>query len=76
MTIVYTEKCADCAAGKRSEACIEIGQDVHINGGRGGDTNYKFLQCQACGSVLVRIRDSGGLGGNGTFYNVITRELF
>ncbi len=76
MTINHNGKCADCTAGNPSTSCVEIGQDVHINGGRAGDTDHSFLQCQSCGSVLVRIRDSGGLGGNGTFYQVLTRGLY
>lgn len=76
MTINHIGRCADCTDGNPSAACVEIGTDVHISGGPAGDTDHLFLQCQTCGSVLVRIRDSGGLGGSATFYQVLTRDLF
>jgi len=76
MAINHSGKCAECTTGNPSDSCVGIGQDVHINGGPAGDTDHSFMQCQKCGSVFVRIRDRGGLGGNGTFYQVLTRDLY
>ncbi len=76
MAINSTGKCDSCANNEPSDICQEIGQSVHINGGREGDTDHAFLQCTACGSVWLRIRDSGGLGGHGTFYHLLTGNFY
>jgi len=76
MPITHREKCGPCANGQPSDASVQIGEEVHIDGGDAGDTDHKFLQCQNCGSVFVRIRDIGGRGGNGTFYQLLTKGLF
>ena len=76
MTINHKRKCRACTENVRSESLEEIGTPVHIDGGRSGDTDHTFLQCKECGSVWSRIRDSGGLGGHGTFYHSLTERFY
>ena len=76
MTINFTDKCESCSAGIPSNNCQEIGQSVHIDGGRAGDTDYRFLQCNSCGTIFLNVRDSGGLGGHGNFNHVLTNTFF
>lgn len=55
-----------------------IGDDVLIitKVGRGKDrTEHIFFQCINCGSVWVKLVDSGA-GGHGLFFQRLTKDLF
>ena len=71
MSIKHKSNCESC-----NDSLEEIGQPVHIDGGRSGDTDHTFYQCRECGALWVRVKDSGGLGGNGTFYHSLTDRFF
>ena len=76
MAIIHKKTCSCCADSKPSDCCIPIGQDVLIKDSFTGDTDHSFLQCQTCGSIIVRTRDLGGVGGHGTFFKRLTQGLF
>ncbi len=54
----------------------KIGDGVHIDGGRAGDSDCTFYQCSECGSVWLKVQDSGGLGGKETYYHSLIRTFF
>ena len=76
MSINHTSKCDDCNSKNHTDAWQEIGETVHFDGGKAGTTDYAFFQCTKCGSAWVKVRDSGGLGGHGTFYHSLTERFF
>ena len=41
----------------------------HIQGGRAGDTTYTYYNCPDCDALWTKIRDSGGLGGHGSYWH-------
>jgi hypothetical protein len=50
--------------------------ELRVSVGRGHDmTEHFFLQCSKCGSVWVKLVDSGA-GGHGTFYRRLTEGMF
>jgi hypothetical protein len=59
-----------------SDNLAEIGSQVHIDGGMVGHTYHTFYQCKDCGSVWVEIQDQGGVGGNGTYYHLLTERFY
>lgn len=71
MTINHKHNCKSC-----NETLKEIGDPVHITGGKEGDTDHSFFQCSKCGSIWVKVKDSGGLGGNGTFFHSLTKSFY
>ena len=76
MPINHTKKCNSCEAKNLSDSSSEIGEQVHIAGGKEGDTNHTFYQCKDCGSVWMKIEDIGGLGGHGTFFHLLTKGFY
>ena len=65
-------------AGKLHDNTRSIGNEVLIISkvGRGKDrTEHVFFQCINCGSVWVKLVDSGA-GGHGLFYQRLTKSLF
>lgn len=72
--------CLDCkAAGASKPPHIEmIGKPVliEISFGRGKDrTEHSSFQCSKCGSIWMKIEDSGA-GGHGRYYHRLTERFF
>lgn len=70
--------CNACSNDREPKALTEIGRPVtcRVAVGRGHDqTEHTFLQCDECGSVWVRLVDSGA-GGHGRFMRRLTADLF
>lgn len=76
MTIQHTGKCQSCENKTPAESWQEVGSQVHLQGGKVGDTHHTFYQCNDCGSAWVKVQDQGGLGGNGTFYHSLTERFY
>jgi len=76
MTINRTGTCDTCNGDRPADSWEEIGTQVHINGGKVGDTHHTFYQCKNCGSAWIRIEDQGGIGGNGTYYHSLTERFY
>ncbi len=76
MAIKHSESCDSCKSNTPSDSWIEIGLQVHIEGGIEGDTNHTLYQCGDCGATWIKIVDQGGIGGHGTFYHSLTERFF
>ena len=62
-------ECESCNGPKPADSWKQVGEPELQHGGKGGDTTYSHYICNICGSRWVKIRDSGGLGGNETYYH-------
>jgi len=73
------EGCRDAANGGPDRKSLEkIGNTVQteVKVGRGIDrTDHSFFQCNHCGSVWVKLEDSGA-GCHGRFWRRLTEGLF
>ena len=70
--------CSECKAEEFPAINEKIGKNViiDITVGRGySRTEHLYFQCLKCGSIWQRIVDSG-TGGNGTFNNRLTKNVF
>lgn len=70
--------CKACSNDREPKGLTEIGRPVTclVTVGRGHDqTEHTFFQCDECGSVWVRLVDSGA-GGHGRFMRRLTADLF
>jgi hypothetical protein len=74
--IMCKRKCENCKSKTKTNDWLTIGETVHTDGGKAGDTEYDFLQCSCCGTVWIVVQDLGGLGGNGIFYYSITDSFY
>jgi hypothetical protein len=74
--ITHQHTCEGCKAKKPSSSWKPIGETVHINGGRAGDTDHSFFQCKDCGTMWIEVKDLGGFGGKGTFYHPLTDKFY
>ncbi len=61
-------ECESCEGSKPADSWEQIGEPELHEGGRSGDTTYTHYRCTLCGSRWRKTKDSGGLGGNGTYY--------
>ena len=76
MAIKFAGQCKACANGKPTKSWQEIGEKVHIEGGKNGDTEHTFFQCGQCGSLWLQVDDIGGIGGYGTYFHRLTKGFF
>ncbi len=76
MTINFSSKCKACKENKIAESWMEIGTQVHISGGEGGDTNHTLYQCMICGSAWIKIQKQGCGDENGTYYHSLTEPFY
>jgi len=65
--------CDDCRKDMPT-ALHDIGEPVRTEDWK-SYTDYRFMQCERCGSVWV-IYEEGGLGGHGRFQLRLTDHLF
>ncbi|MEH6741550.1 MAG: hypothetical protein V7695_23790 [Sulfitobacter sp.] len=75
MTIQSKGSCGACKTNKLHDQLSVIGVGVATDEGMAGSTQYDFLQCNDCGSILVRYKDKG-LGKGGPFFKRLTGGLF
>lgn len=76
MSIENRGTCESCSGTKPATTWVEIGSQVHIKGGREGDTHHTIFQCHLCGSVWLRVQDQGGAGGSGTYFHLLTGRFY
>ncbi len=60
--------CKSCDGKKPADSWEQIGEPEFNAGGKGGSTTYTHYRCNLCESRWLKIRDSGGTGGHGTYY--------
>lgn len=76
LTVRYEGRCADCEAVNVSEHLQAIGEDIHVSGSRECTRTSSHYSVGDVGSFWLRVRDSGGLGGNETYHHYLTTAFY